>query len=40
MTNSLTASNSTVTAADTTTWLVIVILEYLFHVQFVILSNW
>ena len=36
----VTASNSTVTAADTTTWLVIVILEYLLHVQFIILSNW
>ena len=36
----VTESNSTVTAADTTTWLVIVILEYLLHVQFIILSNW
>ena len=36
----VTESNSTVTAADTTTWLVIVILEFLLHVQFVILSNW
>ena len=36
----VTASSSTVTTADTTTWLVIVILEYLLHVQFIILSNW
>ena len=35
-----TTSNSTVTAADTTTWLVTVILEYLLHVHYIILSNW